>query len=72
VLGVADEALLRRAGRHGMSSDSIAAKSGDLVEIALRGCRRLGTSIVSEEAMAQLATHFLIESDQRRPRHQAH
>jgi glutamate--cysteine ligase len=72
LLGVADEALLRRAGRHGMSSDSIAAKSGDLVEIALRGCRRLGTSIVSEEAMAQLATHFLIESDQRRPRHQAH
>jgi glutamate--cysteine ligase len=72
LLGVADESLLRRAGRHGMSADAIAAKSGELVEIAVNGCRRLGPSIVSEEAMAQLGSHFLIESDQRRLTRQAH
>jgi glutamate--cysteine ligase len=56
LLGEADESLLRRAGRRGMSDETLASKAGDLVDIARAGCGRLGPSIVSEAALALLGS----------------
>jgi len=55
LLGEADESLLRRAGRRGMSDPTLASKVSDLIEIARAGCRRLGPSVASEETLARLA-----------------
>ncbi|MDB4891263.1 MAG: glutamate--cysteine ligase [Gemmatimonadetes bacterium] len=54
LVGEADESLLRRAGRCGMSDETLSSKAGDLVEIARAGCRRLGASIVSEATLVFL------------------
>ena len=54
LVGEADESLLRRAGRRGMSDLTLASKASDLVQIARAGCRRLGTSIVSEATLERL------------------
>jgi glutamate--cysteine ligase len=54
LVGEADESLLRRAGRCGMSDETLSSKAGALVEIARAGCRRLGASIVSEATLVFL------------------
>jgi glutamate--cysteine ligase len=58
LVGAADETTLRRAGRAGMHDFEIASLAGDLVEIALDGCARIGPSVISssllEEAGASL------------------
>jgi hypothetical protein len=54
-----------------MAESAFASKAGELVEIALTGCRRLGTSIVSEDALAELGAHSLVAFDEARPTHQA-
>jgi glutamate--cysteine ligase len=54
LVGEADESLLLRAGRRGITDPSIASQASDLLEIAQSGCRRLGHSIVSESTMATL------------------
>ncbi|MEO5813706.1 MAG: glutamate-cysteine ligase family protein [Gemmatimonadaceae bacterium] len=51
LVGEADESLLRRAGRRGMTDATLASKAPDLVNIAREGCRRLGHGVVSEETM---------------------
>ena len=56
LLGEADESLLRRAGRRGLTDEAIGSKTADLVEIARAGCRRLGPSIVSEATLASLGS----------------
>ena len=56
LLGEADESLLRRAGRRGLTDPSIASKAADLVDIARAGCRRLGPSVVSEETLSLLGS----------------
>ncbi len=54
LLGEADESLLRRAARRGLTDGALASKAGDLVAIARTGCRRLGAHIVSEATLALL------------------
>jgi glutamate--cysteine ligase len=71
LVGEADESLLLRAGRRGMAEDAIASKAGELVAIALAGCRRLGTAIVSEGALAELGAYSLVAFDDVRPTHPA-
>jgi glutamate--cysteine ligase len=54
LVGEADESLLRRAGRRGMSDEALASKASDLISIARAGCRRLGPSIAADETVEQL------------------
>lgn len=54
LVGEADESLLRRAGRRGMTDGTLSAKASDLAAIAREGCRRLGPSLVSEATVASL------------------
>ena len=55
LVGAPSESLLRRAGRRGVNERAIAHKSGELLGIALDGCRRLGPAIISDETRAALA-----------------
>lgn len=59
LLGPADGDLLRRAGRDGLREPRIAATVDDLVAIALAGCTRLGTHVVSERVQAAVIAHTL-------------
>jgi len=54
LLGPPDEDLLRRAGRYGREDPRIAAATPDLIGIAERGCRRLGTTVISERSVGAL------------------
>jgi glutamate--cysteine ligase len=58
LLGSADAELLRSAGREGMRNFRIAAFAGEVTEIALAGCTRLGPTIVAEETAGAMTAHF--------------
>ena len=58
LLGPADDALLRRAGRDGMNDARIASVAGDLMTIALRGCERLGPTIVGHDVYGVAQTRL--------------
>ncbi|HEY2026268.1 MAG TPA: glutamate-cysteine ligase family protein [Gemmatimonadaceae bacterium] len=58
IVGEPSIALLLRAGRFGMKEAHLAARAGDLVELALAGCSRLGQSIVSDEVLARARDSF--------------
>ena len=62
LVGEADEALLLRAGRRGMTDQTLSSKASDLVEIARAGCQRLGPSVVSEATVAMLTSPTSIPS----------
>ncbi|MEP6730997.1 MAG: glutamate-cysteine ligase family protein [bacterium] len=63
LIGEADEALLLRAGRRGLVDETLASKAGELVQIALGGCRRLGSAVVSEEASSLLGAQATARLD---------
>jgi glutamate--cysteine ligase len=65
LVGEADDSLLRRAGRCGMTDATIGSRAADLVEIARAGCRRLGPSIVSEATLVFLDQALSAQSHKR-------
>ena len=59
ILGVADDGLLRAAGRNGVGDPRIAASAPDLIRVALDGCARLGHSVVSGELIDRATDSLL-------------
>jgi glutamate--cysteine ligase len=53
LLGPPDAELLRAGGREGLRNPRIAALASDLIEIALAGCVRLGSTVISIETREQ-------------------
>jgi glutamate--cysteine ligase len=49
LLGQPDPALLRRAAESGLRDESLAVIASELAEIALRGCRRLGSRVDGDD-----------------------
>lgn len=58
LLGRPDHGLLERAGRLGLRDPAIARVAADLVEIALRGCERLGPGYFHPSDLEQARAFF--------------
>lgn len=58
IAGAPSPSLLWSAGRQGLAHPRLARSAGDLVDLALKGCARLGESVVSPAAIDAASDYF--------------